>query len=121
MTRIRLDFGSTIIHATTNETGTAQAFVGRLPCTVSVSGTGLDFCGRMPFSLPYEQSQVHHGWTNGDVNYNPGGGWFAVLFDGEEDSARYGDQVSMGRVDAGDLPLLHELDGSFQVRIELED
>ncbi len=113
--------GSTIIHATTNETETAQAFVDRLPCTVSVSGTGLDFCGRMPLSLPYGQEQVHHGWTNGDMNYNPGGGWFAVPFNGEEDSMRYGDQVNMGRVDAGDLPRLHELDGSFQVRIELDD
>lgn len=121
MARIRMTFGDTIVHVQTNDTQTAQAFVGKLPCTIGVSGTGLDFCGRMPFSLPYDQSQVHHGWTNGNVNYNPGGGWFAVLFSGEEQSGRYGDQVIMGRVDPADLPLLSRLDGSYQVRIELDD
>ena len=116
--RIRLKFGDTNVTARLNDTETAQAFSKRLPVTIHVSGTGVDFCGRMPFSLPYEQGQVHSGWTNGDVNYNPGGGWLAVLYDGEESSKRYGDQVVMGRIADADLPRMRELSGSYDLVVE---
>lgn len=116
--KIRLTFGDTKVLAELNDTETAQTFSSRLPLTVQVSGTGVDFCGRMPFSLPYEQGQVHRGWTNGDVNYNPGGGWLAVLYDGEEGSMRYGDQVVMGRIASEDLPRMQELAGSYDLVIE---
>lgn len=117
MIAITMWFGETAVSAELNDTATARAFAEKLPVTIAVSGTGIDFCGRMPFRLPYEQSQVEYGWTNGDVNYNPEGGWFAVLFDDEENSKRYGDQVNMGRITC-DLSVLHELDGSFDVLIE---
>ena len=117
--RINMKFGDTVIRAELNDTETAQAFAAKLPVAIGVSGTGVDFCGQMPFSLPYEDAQVHHGWTNGDVNYNPGGGWFAVLYGGEEDSMVYGDQVIMGRIVDDDLPLIQKLSGSYDVRIEL--
>ena len=116
-TMITLRFGETCIPAELNDTETAQAFARHLPATISVSGTGIDFCGRMPFDLPYEESQVGRGWINGDVNYNPGGGWFALLFDDEENSRRYGDQVNMGRI-TGPLVALHELSGSYDLVIE---
>lgn len=116
-TRINMTFGGTVIPAELNDTETARAFVSELPTTIRVSSTGIDFCGRMPFELPYEEAQVGHGWTNGDVNYNPGGGWFALLFDDEENSARYGDQVNMGRV-IGPLDALHGLSGSYDLVIE---
>ena len=116
-TKINLRFGKTTIPAELNDTNTALAFAQKLPTTIRVSGTGIDFCGRMPFGLPYEESQVGCGWTNGDVNYNPGGGWFALLFDDEENSKRYGDQVNMGRVTGG-LEVLHELSGSYDLVIE---
>lgn len=115
--RIIMRFGETAVHAVLNDTETARAFADRLPVRVRVSGTGIDFCGQMPFSLPYEDAQVKHGWTNGDVNYNPGGGWFAVLFDDEENSRRYGDQVNMGRV-TDPLSVLHGLSGSYEVLVE---
>lgn len=116
-TKINLRFGETTVQAELNDTETACAFARKLPTTIYVSGTGIDFCGRMPFDLPYEESQVGHGWTNGDVNYNPGGGWFALLFDDEENSKRYGDQVNMGHV-IGQLDVLHELSGSYDLVIE---
>jgi len=118
-TKINLTFGSVVVEATLNDTATAQAFAAKLPATVSVNGTGIDFCGQMPFSLPYEDAQVHHGWTNGDLNYNPGGGWLALLYGGEEDSMRYGDQVIMGRVEGDDLARVRQLSGSYDLRIEL--
>ena len=116
-TKICMRFGETTVQAELNDTDTARAFASKLPATIRVSGTGIDFCGRMPFGLPYEKSQVGRGWTNGDVNYNPGGGWFALLFDDEENSSRYGDQVNMGRV-VGSLDMLHELSGSYDLVIE---
>ena len=118
MTDIKLIFGHTTVKATLNDSATARAFAAKLPTTVSVSGTGIDFCGPMPFSLPYEDEQVHHGWTNGDLNYNPGGGWLALLYGGEEDSMRYGDQVIMGRVEGEDLERVSALSGSYDLRIE---
>ena len=116
--KIRLKFGGTDVLAELNDTETARAFSSLLPVTIHVSGTGVDFCGRMPFSLPYEQGQVHSGWTNGDVNYNPGGGWLAVLYDGEEGSERYGDQVVMGRIAPDDLPRMRGLSGSYDLVVE---
>ena len=116
-TKICMRFGETTVQAELNDTDTARAFASKLPATIRVSGTGIDFCGRTPFGLPYEKSQVGRGWTNGDVNYNPGGGWFALLFDDEENSSRYGDQVNMGRV-VGPLDMLHELSGSYDLVIE---
>ena len=118
-THITLAFGNTVVAAQLNDTATAQAFAAKLPVTVYVSGTGIDFCGQMPFSLPYDDAQVHHGWTNGDLNYNPGGGWLALLYDGEEDSMQYGDQVVMGRIEGDDLARVRQLSGSYDVRIEL--
>ena len=116
-TRINLRFGATVVPAELNETETARAFADRLPATIRVGGTGIDFCGQMPFELPYAEMQVGRGWTNGDVNYNPGGGWFALLFDDEENSDRYGDQVNMGRV-TGPLDALHALSGSYDLVVE---
>jgi hypothetical protein len=116
-TKICMRFGKATVPAELNDTETARAFASKFPATIRVSGTGIDFCGRMPFELPYEESQVGCGWTNGDVNYNPGGGWFAVLFDDEENSSRYGDQVNMGRV-TSPLDSLHGLSGSYDLVIE---
>ena len=115
--KINMKFGDVCVSAELNETETARAFAQKLPATIRVSGTGIDFCGQMPFALPYEKSQVGRGWTNGDVNYNPEGGWFALLFDDEENSKRYGDQVNMGRV-IGSLEVLHKLSGSYDLVIE---
>ncbi|MCH3944069.1 MAG: cyclophilin-like fold protein [Atopobiaceae bacterium] len=114
---ITMRFGQTEVGATLNDSETARAFAKGLPVTIRVSGTGIDLCGRMPSELPYEQRQVHRGWQDGDVNYNPGGGWFAVLFADEENSMRYGDQVNIGRVD-GDLAVLRGLSGSYDLVIE---
>lgn len=116
--RIVMRFGQTEVGATLNDSETARAFAEKLPVTIRVSGTGIDLCGRMPSELPYEQRQVHRGWRDGDVNYNPGGGWFAVLFADEENSMRYGGQVNIGRVD-GDLAVLRELSGSYDLSIKM--
>ena len=116
-TDVIMKFDKTNVTGTLNDTETARAFAEKLPVTIHVGGTGMDFCGLMPFELPYEPEQVHFGWTNGDINYNPEGGWFALLFAGEEVSAGSGDQLVMGRV-TSPLDVLHELSGSYDLVIE---
>lgn len=115
--KIVMHFGDIAVRGVLNGTDTAREFAAKLPTHVKVSGTGIDFCGRMPFDLPYEQGQVGFGWANGDINYNPGGGWFAVLFDDQENSQRYGDQVNIGKV-TDPLDVLHGLHGSYEVLVE---
>ena len=71
----------------------------------------------MEQSFPYDAAQVGYGWSNGDINYNPGGGWFAVFFDGEDTSGSYGDQLNMGRLDDGAIETLRGLKGSYDITI----
>jgi len=107
-TKIVLDFGGVLVPASLNDSATARAFAESLPATIRVRACGIDVCGRAPQALPYTQSQVRRGWSNGDINYNPGGNWFAVFFADEENSMRYGDQVNIGRID-GSLDSLRQL------------
>ena len=121
MSNITLTFGSVTVRGMLNDTKTAQAFAAKLPARIRVSGSGVDFCGPMPFDLPYENDQVHFGWHDGDINYNPGGGWFAVLHSGQQDSHGYGDQVVMGRIAEEDLDAVRSLSGSFDVIVKEEE
>jgi len=117
-TKINLKFGDVLIPAMLNQTETAKALLEKLPLTISVGGTpGIDFCGRMPFSLPYKEDQVHHGWLNGDIDYNPGGGWFAVLYGGQDESDGYSDQVTIGALTCR-LEEIEQLQGSYDLAVE---
>ena len=115
--RITMQIGPVTVAGSLRDSETTRAFWGRLPLTVRMMGTGIDFCGAMPFALPYQPELVHHGWRNGDINYNPAGGWLAVHFADEQNSARYGDQLTIGSVE-GSLDALQGLAGTFDVRIE---
>ena len=77
--RIITRFGGAEVVAVLNDSETACAFYNALPLTVPVSNTsGLDYCGIMPVELPWDESQVHYGWKDGAMNYNPHGGECAV-------------------------------------------
>ena len=116
--KITMRFGDTEVAAVLNDTETAQAFYDALPLTVQVSNTsGLDYCGIMPVELPWNEEQVHFGWEDGAVNYNPHGGRLAILFGGGSMSGSYGDQVDMGRVE-GDLTVFENLGRSYDLVIE---
>ena len=113
---IVLDFGDTMIPAHLNESETARAFAGALPVTVHVGATDVDFCGQLGLTLPYDEAQRGNGWLNGDINYNPHGGWFVVFRGGEDESASYDDQVNIGVVDC-DIEELEALTGNRSVTI----
>lgn len=118
MRRIRLTFGEVSVRALLLDNDTAKAFYEALPLAVDVSGSQVDLCGRTPVVLPYREDQVHFGWRDGDVNYNPEGGWLAVFHGGQEDSGVYGDQVDLGRVLDEDIPALRSLRGPFRLSVE---
>lgn len=90
-----MSFGAAVVRAALNDTDTAQAFAKNLPVALRVGSSGMDFCGQIGMSLPYEESQVHYGWKNGQVNYNPEGGWFA--FSGRDERAQWEREVPHAR------------------------
>lgn len=114
---IVMHVGDVTVSAQLNDTAAARAFAALLPVTVRMSASAVGICGAAPFGLPADYASIHRGWANGDVNYNPGGGWLAVFFDDEENSRRYGDQLTIGRV-TGPLAPLRALFGAYDVLIE---
>lgn len=117
--RIAVRLGDVTVRATLNETPAARALAERLPLTLRMCASTVGCCGALPFSLPADPALVHRGWTDGDLNYNPSGGWLAIFFDDERNSVRYGDQLTIGRVD-GPLEVLRALDGRLDVLLSLE-
>lgn len=117
--RIAVRLGDVTVRATLNETPASRALAERLPLTLRMCASTVGCCGALPFSLPADPALVHRGWTDGDLNYNPSGGWLAIFFDDERNSMRYGDQLTIGRVD-GPLEVLRALDGRLDVLLSLE-
>ena len=85
-TPIVLKVNDTVIPATLNDTVAAQDFKKRMPFNVSGYRSEVDYCCTAT-SGKYNPAETQSGWKNGDISL--AGGWFAVLFDGEENSASY--------------------------------
>ena len=112
--------GDVTVRATLNDTPAARALAERLPLTLRMCASTVGCCGALPFSLPADPELVHRGWTDGDLNYNPAGGWLAIFFDDERNSMRYGDQLTIGRVE-GSLEPLRALEGRLDALIETDE
>lgn len=117
-TKIKMHFGDTVIPATLNNSETAQALVAMLPYTVRVNRYSHDFCGVMQNPLPYKEENVHFGWLNGDIDFARDSNYFTILFEDEKNSEQYGHQINIGKIDC-ELSVISNLQGSFDVRIEL--
>ena len=118
--RITVRLGELELPAELNDTETARALAARLPLSLRMGASAVGCCGALPFSLPHDPARVHRGWADGDINYNPSGGWLAVFFDDEKNSRRYGDQLTIGRV-RGPLAPLRALAGQLDARFDLTD
>ena len=116
--RVELWIGEAAVPVELNGSTAARALAARLPQVLSMGVSSVGCCGQLGFSLPCDAADVHPGWRDGDLNYKPEGDWLALFFDDEENSARYGGQVTLGRVN-GPLDALRELEGTHDVRIEL--
>ena len=118
-TKINMYFGDTLITGVLNDCDTANAFIETLPMTQHVSRYSDDFCG-VTEDLPYNEDEVHYGWLNGDIDYAINAPYFTILFEDEDKSEQYGDQVNIGVITVP-LSEIAALEGSYDVRIELAE
>ena len=118
-TKINMYFGDTLITGVLNDCKTARALIEKLPITQHVNRYSHDFCG-ITEELPYDEDEVHFGWLNGDIDYAINAPYFTILFEDEESSEQYGDQVNIGVI-TSPLSEIVALEGSYEVRIELAE
>lgn len=118
-TKINMYFGETLITGVLNDSETAQALIEKLPMTQHVNRYSHDFCG-ITEDLPYNEEEVHYGWLNGDIDYAINAPYFTILFEDEDVSEQFGDQVNIGVITTP-LSEIAALEGSYDVRIELAD
>ena len=118
-TKINMYFGDTVIPGVLNDSETAKALIEKLPMTQHMSRYSHDFCG-VTEELPHNEEDVHYGWLNGDIDYALNAPYFTILFEDEDVSEQYGDQVNIGVITCP-LSDIAALDGSFDVRIELAE
>ncbi|OUP10847.1 cyclophilin-like fold protein [Collinsella sp. An2] len=114
--RVTMEFDAVAVPVELNDSPAAQALLQHLPLRLSMNGSSVGCCGQLPFALPHDAAQLHDGWADGDLNYKPAGDWLALFFDDEENSARYGGQVTLGHV-TGPLGPLRDLAGEHAARI----
>lgn len=115
--RIVMHFEDAAVTLELVEGAASRALLARLPLVLRMTCGGIGVCGQLSFELPHDAASVHAGWRDGDVNYSPAGGWLALFFDDEENSARYGSQLTLGRIE-GPLDVVRSLSGIFDVLIE---
>ena len=118
-TKINMYFGDTLITGVLNDSETAQALIAKLPVTQHVNRYSHDFCG-ITEDLPYNEEEVHYGWLNGDIDYAINAPYFTILFEDEDVSEQFGDQVNIGVITTP-LSEIATLEGSYDVRIELAE
>ena len=118
MKKIKITAGNTEIPAVLNDTAAAKDFETRLPFTVSGTDSGIDYCcvAEEGKSIPEERQA---GWKNGDINL--AGGWFAILYGGEEESAAYTDMMIIGHIEKEDLPLVQKLPHTVTFTVTLDE
>jgi hypothetical protein len=110
--------GDVVVRAPLNQTQAAHDLMNRLPLSVSGHDSGVDYCCGLKEGT-FDEAEKQQGWTNGDVSVADG--WFAILHGGQGDSARYGDQVVMGRIEGEDLRRVQSLSGAYDLLVELAE
>lgn len=115
-TDILIKAGSKVIPAVLNDTLAAREFQKRLPFKVSGTRYEHDYCCPAACCV-FDPTETQSGWKNGDISL--AGGWFAVLFDGEEVSQDYRGMMVIAHIREEDLHLIRELPDSVQFVVEL--
>lgn len=116
MKNIRIIAGGIVIPASLNDTVAAKDFEKRLPFTVTGNDWGIDFCC-VAVEGESDPKEKQTGWKNGDINL--AGGWFALLYDGEEQSSSYKDMIIIGHIEKENLSLVEKLPEKATFTIEL--
>ena len=117
-TQILITADGITIPAILNNTVAAQDFKKRLPFVVSGHRSSVDYCC-VAESGNFDPDELQSGWKNGDISL--AGGWFAVLFDGEESSARYTNMMIIASIDEKHLDLVKNLPDDVTFKVELAE
>lgn len=118
MRDIKITDGSTTLRGSLNDTVAAKDLEKRLPLVVSGYDSGIDYCCTAASGL-FDPTETQVGWKNGDISL--GGGWFALLYGGEEQSSDYRDMMIVGHVDEADLPLVAKMPDRVTLTVSLAD
>ena len=118
-TKILLHFGDTVIPGVLNDSETARALIAKLPYVQHMSRYSHDFCG-VTEDLPDNEEEEHYGWLNGDIDYATDAPYFTILFEDQDASEVYGNQVNIGVITCP-LAEIAALNGSYDVLIELDE
>ncbi|MBU3213818.1 hypothetical protein LL033_13635 [Clostridium estertheticum] len=116
MKNIVIKAGNVIIPATLNVTVAAKDFETRMPFAVKGTDSGIDYCC-VASEGKSKSSEKQTGWKNGDINL--AGGWFALLYGGEEQSQAYSDMMIIGHIDEENLQLVKDLPDTVTFTVEL--
>ncbi len=106
MTKINITNGTTVIRAVLNETVAAKGFLKRLPFKCCGYDSGIDYCCTAASGV-FDPLEMQSGWKNGDLSL--GGGWFALLYGGEENSSSYRNMMIIGHILEDDLHKIQTL------------
>jgi len=115
-TAITLTVGSTVIPATLNDTLAAQRFKEKLPFAITLERYADDYCASAA-PLETDDAERQTGWRNGEIGYF--GGWFTILFGGQERSRSTTAVMIIGSVDDGHLDEVRELGSSITLTVDL--
>lgn len=115
--RLVITAGNATVKAKLNNTIAARDLMNRLPMMVTGFDSGIDYCcecadGEM------DENEMQDGWKNGDINLS--GGYFAILYGGEEQSASYR-QMIVAHLSEEDNHLIQTLPRQAAFRLSLEE
>ena len=117
-TPVMLMVNERVIPAVMNDTHAARDFMKRLPFHITMHRYSVDYCGTAA-SGEFDPAETQNGWKNGDISL--AGGWFALLFDGEEASQSYNGMMIIGHIDERDLPAVRNLSDTIRLTVALAE
>lgn len=115
--RLVISSGDITVRAKLNNTMAARDLMNRLPMTVSGFDSGTDYCCECADGA-LDESEMQDGWKNGDINLS--GGWFAILYGGEERSKSFR-QMIVAHLSEEDNRLIRTLPKEAEFRLSLEE
>ena len=117
MKNVVISDGSVRIRAVLNDTRAAKDFESRLPLTCIGCDSGIDYCCSVASGV-FDPRELQTGWKNGDLSL--GGGWFALLYGGEEHSGEYKDMMIIGRIHDDDLHMVEAMPARVTLTVSAE-
>ena len=115
--RLVIRSGAVTVKAKMNGSVAARDFMNRLPMTVTGEDSGVDYCCELEDGA-IDETELQDGWRNGDINAY--GGWFAILYGGEEQSASYR-QMIIAHLDEADNRRIQTLPKEAVFELSLEE